>query len=118
MVQALSLESSKDSTHSLVSLQQGVSTRAGVVNSVVAIVIAQALIEKSTDEHLECIDLISSIWTHSLFQRMGFVKCMHTTGKSEIPDRAVMEAKLLFQHQIASLVEEHNIPPSLIMNCD
>ena len=49
---------------------------------------------------------------------MGFVKCMHTAGKSEIPDRAVMEVKLLFQHQIASLVEEHNIPPSFIMNCD
>ena len=29
-----------------------------------------------------------------------------------------MEVKLLFQHQIASLVEEHNILPSLIMNFD
>ena len=79
MVQALSLESSKDSTHSLVSLQQGVSTRAGVVNSVVAIAIAQALIEKSTDEHLECIDLISSIWTQS-FSKDGICQ-MHAHSR-------------------------------------
>ena len=35
----------------------------GVVNSVVAIAVAQALIKKSADEHLKCIDLISSTWT-------------------------------------------------------
>ena len=29
-----------------------------------------------------------------------------------------MEAELLFQHQIASLVEEHKIPSSIIMNFD
>ena len=49
---------------------------------------------------------------------MGFVRRMCTTDTLEIPDRAVMEVKLLFQHQIASLVEEHNILPSLIMNFD
>ena len=36
------------------------------VNSVVAIAVAQALIEKCTDKHLKCIDLISSKWTQSL----------------------------------------------------
>ena len=49
---------------------------------------------------------------------MGFVRRMRTADKPEIPDGAVMEAKLLFHHQIASLVEEHNILPSLVMNFD
>ena len=89
-----------------------------VVNSVVAIAVAQALTEKSTEVHLKWINLISSTWTPSLFRNMGFVTRMRTTDKPEIPDPAVMEAKLLFQHQIASLVEEHKIPPSLILNFD
>ena len=49
---------------------------------------------------------------------MRSVRRIRTTDKPEIPDRAAMEAKLLFQYQITSLVEEHDIPPSLIMNFD
>ena len=41
--------------------------KGGVVNSVVAIVAVQALIQKSSDEHLKCIDLVSSSWTQCLF---------------------------------------------------
>ena len=43
-----------------------------VVNSVVAIAAAQALIQKSSDEHLKCIDLVSSSWTQSLLLKDGF----------------------------------------------
>ena len=88
-----------------------------VVNSVVVIVAAQALIQRSSDEHLKCIDLVSSSWTQSLFRRMGFARRMRTTDKPIIPDQAVTEAKLLYQHQIVSIVED-NIPESLIMNSD
>ena len=49
---------------------------------------------------------------------MGFVRRMRTTDKSKIPDQAVKEAKLLFQHQIVSIVEDDEIPESLIMNFD
>ena len=69
--------------------------KGGVGNSVVAIAVAQVVIEKSTDD-----------------------RRMHTIGKLEIRDQAVMEAKLLFRHHTASLVEEHNISPSFIMNFD
>ena len=85
--------------------------KGGVVNALVSIAVAQALLRKSADEHLKFIDLISSVWTQSLFQRMGFVRRMRTTDKLEIPDQAVMKAKLLFQNQIACLVEENNILP-------
>ena len=77
-----------------------------VVNSVFAIAIAQALLEKRGDKHLKCINLISSTWTQSLFRGMRFATRMRTTDKPKIPDRAVMEAKMLFQHRIASLVED------------
>lgn len=90
----------------------------GFGNSIVVIRVAQAKIEKSTDKYLKNIDLISITWTPSPFWRVGFVRRMRTTDKMEIRDRAVMESKLLFQHQIANLVEEHNISPSLFMNFD
>ena len=49
---------------------------------------------------------------------MGFVRRMRTTDKPEIPDQAVKEAKLLFQHQIVSIVKDDEIPEPLIMNFD
>ena len=49
---------------------------------------------------------------------MGFVRRLRTTDKPEIPDQDVKEAKLLFQHQVVSIVEDDEIPESLIMNFD
>ena len=49
---------------------------------------------------------------------MDFVRRMRTTDKPEITDQAVKEAKLLFQHQIVSIVEDDGIPESLIMKFD
>ena len=43
---------------------------------------------------------------------------MKTTGKIEIPDGAKKEAQLFYLHHIASLVDDHNIPDSLILNLD
>ena len=70
--------------------------------------------------HLELdhIDLDSSSWAKSLFRRMGFKKRMKTTGKIEIPNGAKKEAQLLYSHDIVSLVDDLNIPHSLILNLD
>ena len=92
--------------------------KGGVVNTVVAIAVAKALIAKSSNEHLKAIDLDSSSWAKSLFQRMGYVKRASTTGKPEIPYGAKKEAGLVFHHQIAKFVERYEIPPSLIINID
>ena len=70
--------------------------KGGIVNTAVAIATAQALIARSQDEHLKCIDLESSSWAKSLFNRMGFVKRTCTTSKPEIPEQAMKEAKLIF----------------------
>ena len=75
--------------------------KGGVVNTVVAVATAKALIGRSQDEHLKCLDLDSSYWAQSLFRRMGFTKQTCITSKPEIPELAKKEAKLLFQNQIA-----------------
>ena len=92
--------------------------KGGVGNTVVAVATAKALIARSSDEHLNCLDLDSSYWANSLFRRMDFMKQTCTTSKPEIPELAKEEAKLIFQHQIANLVERQPIPSSLIMNFD
>ena len=43
---------------------------------------------------------------------------MKTAGKIEIPDGAKKEAQLLYLHDIVSLVDDHNILDSLILNLD
>ena len=43
---------------------------------------------------------------------------MKTTDNIEIPDGAKEEAQLLYLHVILSLVDDHNIPASLILNLD
>ena len=47
---------------------------------------------------------------------MDFVKRAATTGKPDIPEGARKEAEILFLHQIDDLVQDKNIPPSLIMS--
>ena len=89
-----------------------------LVNTVVAVVAEKTLIARIPDEHLKCLDLDSSYWTKSLFRRISFTKQKCTISKPKIPELAKKEAKLIFQHQIADLVEHHSIPPSLVMSFD
>ena len=90
----------------------------GVVNTVIANATAKALIDKSADEHLKVLDLESSFWAKSLFQRMGFVKRVATTSRPEIPTGARKEAELIFHHEIVSKIENYHIPSSLVINID
>ena len=87
--------------------------KGGVVNTMVSNATARALIERSNQKHLECIDLEHSSWAKSLFQRMWLVKRTCITSKLEILEEAKKEAKLLFQHQIVSYVDQHSIPCDL-----
>ena len=63
-------------------------SKGGVVNTIVAVAVAKALIEKSSDESLKVLDLDNSSWEKSLFVRMGFVKRACTTARAEIPEGA------------------------------
>ena len=90
----------------------------GLVFSAVAISAPKALIARNPQYNLSHIDLDSSHWPQSLFQRMGFKKRMRTTGKVEIPEGARKEAELLYLHNIVTIVEKYEIPHSLIMNLD
>ena len=93
-------------------------SRGGLITLVIAVSIAKALITRNPHLMLDHNDLDSSTWAGSLFRRMGFKNCMKTTGKIEIPDGARKETQLLYLHDIVSLVDNHNIPDSLILNLD
>ena len=60
-------------------------SRGGLITSVIAVSVAKALIARNPHLMLDHIDLDSSSWAKSFFRRMGFKKCMKTTGKIEIP---------------------------------
>lgn len=62
--------------------------KGGVVNTVVAIATAKALIERSDNEHLKSIDRDLTSWAKGLFIRMGFCKRACTTSKPEITELA------------------------------
>ena len=89
-----------------------------VVNTIAAVAVAKALIEKSSDESLEVLDLDNSSWAKSIFVRMGFVKKASTTARPEIPEGARKEAELIFHHEITSLVERYSFPPTIHTNMD
>ena len=91
-------------------------SKGAVVNTIVVVAVAKALVEKSSDESLKVLDLDNLSWTKSLFARMGFVKRACTTTQSEIPKGAWKEAKLIFHHEITSLVERYSILPTLVRN--
>ena len=91
--------------------------RGGVINATIAKATAKALITRNT--HLVGnIDIESSRWTQSLFQRMGLAKRRKTSAKVDIPDGARKEIEFIFLHDIASQVETHSIPNALIINLD
>ena len=90
----------------------------GPVNSTIAVSVAKVLITRNPQRNLEHIDLDSSSWAKSLFKRIGFARRMKTTGKVEIPEGARNEAELLYLRNVVALVEEHEIPPELVMNLD
>ena len=90
----------------------------GLVSSAVAISAIKALIARNPHYNLSHIDMDSSHWAQSFFQRMGFKKRMRTTGNVEIPKSARNEAELLYLHNIVTIVEKYEIPQSLIMNLD
>ena len=93
-------------------------SRGGLITSVIVVSVAKALIARNAHLMLDHIDLDPSSWAKSLFHRMGFKKRMKTTDNIEIPDGAKEEAQLLYLHVILSLVDDHNIPASLILNLD
>ena len=58
------------------------------------------------------------MWGRSILQRLGFRKRVETTGKVEFPERARKEAGLQHHFLIVNIIENHNIPKSLVLNSD
>ena len=87
---------------------QIVRRKGGVINSVVAIATAKALITKSDLEQVKALDLENSSWTKGIFWRIGFVRRAKITPKPEIPERAKNEAAFILHHQIFDLVQKYH----------
>ena len=80
--------------------------KGGVVNSLLAIATAKALLKRYPRLEKENLKIERS-WAQSLFRRMGFVRRIKTTGKVHIPVGAQKEAELKFLHQIVNQVEKY-----------
>ena len=61
---------------------------------------------------------IEKSWAQSLFQHMGLIRHIKTTGKVHIPVGFQKEAELKFLHQIDNQVEKYQMLPSLIIIFD
>ena len=96
---------------------KAVSSRGGLVTRTLANAAAKALMARYPN-FVGNIDIDSSSWAKSLFKRMGFVRRMKISSKVSIPEGARKEIELLFHHEIVSLIEEHDIPCSMIINID
>ena len=92
-------------------------SRGGVNSRTIAIVTARTLIARNLQYNL-CHVKIYFSWAQCLFRRIVFKRGTRTTGRVEIPERARKEAKLLYFHDIVSIVEEHSIPSHVVMNLD
>ena len=96
---------------------KAVSSRGGLVTRTLANSAAKALMARYLNL-VGNIDVDSSSWAKSLFKRMGFVRRIKTSSKVSIPDGARKEIEFLFHHEIVSLIEEHDISCSMIINID
>ena len=94
-----------------------VSSRGGLVTRTLANAAAKALMARYPNL-VGNIDVDSLSCAKSLFKRMGFVRRMKTSSKVSIPDGARKEIEFLFHHEIVSLIEEHDIACSMIINID
>ena len=90
----------------------------GVVNTAVAIAVADALIERHPEQELSHVQFRTCTWARGLFHCMGFVRRAGTTEKVEIPAGAKKEAELTFLHKIVNNVKKFQIPTTLVLNLD
>ena len=73
--------------------------RGGQATFSIAIAVANALIQQSSNESLKILQL-GKDWAQSMFRRMGFKKRAAATGKVTIPDGAREEAQMVYLYDI------------------
>ena len=87
------------------------------MNSSLAIATGKALIQKYPNA-VGNIDIDSSSWIKSLFNRMEYIRRMKTSSEDKVPGGARREIEFQFHHEIVTMIEKHNIPGSIIINID
>ena len=94
------------------------SSHGGVFNTAVAIAVANALVERHSEQELSHVQFWTCTWARSLLHHMCFVRRAKTAGKVEIPARTKKEVELTFLHKIVNNMENFQIPSSLLLNLD
>ena len=93
-------------------------SRGGVISKAVAVATAQALIKRHPELNLNHINIEESLWSKSLFKRMGFRRRLATTGKVSISEELKKEIEESYLYFIVKKIEENQIPHSLVINLD
>lgn len=91
--------------------------KGGHISRATTVITANVLLQESNDLSLKGI-VANDSWGKSFLQRIGFRRRAVTTGKVEITKGAKKEMGLQFHYKIVKLAEDHEIPPSLILNAD
>ena len=88
--------------------------KSGVVNAVVVISVAKALVKRSGKRELEVIDLDSRWWIQSLFRQMHFGRRTATISKVEIPKGAKKKRSQVYFFSHSSSLQMDTLPFQLI----
>ena len=103
----------------LIDFLKAIRLKGGVINIHVVRAAAKALIESNptSSQQLLRFDMPRS-WVHSLYKRIGYTIRRGTTSRPPVPRGLYNECRREYLHSINEMIEEHAIPPELVLNCD
>ena len=101
----------------LISLLKSIRIRGGVINFSVVKATALALL-KSNPSSSETGFQPTTTWVRSVYRRCGFSRRAGTTTHPPVPRGLFEECKLMFLSDINKTINEHKIPPELVLNAD
>ena len=99
----------------------GIRLTGGVISQKMVIAIRNGVIKANSPSSLKKygghIELTDG-WARHVFESMKWTKRKGTTGKVEPSQQFLDEEKLIFQRNISTIIEDHDIPKDLILNLD
>lgn len=103
----------------LISLLKSIRSRGGVINfSVVkATATALALVKSNPSSSVTGFQPTTT-WIRSVYRRRGFSRRAGTTTRPQGPRGLFEDCKLTFLSDINKTINEHKIPPELVLNAD
>lgn len=101
----------------LISLLKSIRSRGGVINFSVVKATALALVKSNPSSSVTGFQPTTT-WVRSVYRRCGFSRRAGTTNRPPVPRGLFEECKLMFLSDINKTINEHKIPPELVLNAD